>query len=89
MYVLCVDVLHLHLGHLSDAFIQSDLQIIHLSEEGETIHRCQYSKDVDRTKCKALPIARLTQSPYTTKLARIRLVDRCLQCNIRTNRDSD
>jgi hypothetical protein len=33
-----------------------------LSEEGETIYRCRYSKDVHvhRTKCQALTIARLT-----------------------------
>ena len=29
--------LHLHLGPLTVAFIQSDLQSVHLSEEGETI----------------------------------------------------
>ena len=25
--------IHLHLGHLADAFIQGDLQLVHLSEE--------------------------------------------------------
>jgi hypothetical protein len=37
---------NLHLGHLADAFIQSNLQYVnvHLSE-GETIYRCQYSKE--------------------------------------------
>jgi hypothetical protein len=29
-------MLHLHLGHLADAFIQSDLQEVHFSEEIET-----------------------------------------------------
>ena len=44
-----------------------------MSENGEiTIYRCLYSKDGHRTKCKALTIARLTHSPYTTKIARIR-----------------
>ena len=62
--------IHLHLGHLTDAFIQSDLQKIHLSEERETIYRCWYSKY--RTKCPSLTIARLTHSLYTTKMARIR-----------------
>jgi len=27
------NTLHLHLGHLGDAFIQSDLQEVHLSKE--------------------------------------------------------
>ena len=30
--------LHLHSGHLADAFIQIDLQYVHLSEERETIY---------------------------------------------------
>ena len=59
---------HLHLGNLADAFIQSDLQKIHLSEEREkTIYCCRYSKD----KCQALTIVRLTHSPYTIKITRI------------------
>ena len=59
--------LHLHLGNLADAFIQSDLQKIHLSEEREkTIYCCRYSKD----KCQALTIVRLTHSPYTIKITR-------------------
>ena len=28
--------LHLHFGHLADAFNQSDLHLVHLSEEKET-----------------------------------------------------
>ena len=60
----------LHLGHLAD---QSDLQSVHFSEEGvTTIYRYRYSKDVHRIKCQALTIARLTHSPFTTKVARIR-----------------
>ena len=44
-----------------------------LSEEGgTTMYLCRYSKDVHRNKYRALPIARLTSSPYTTKTARIR-----------------
>ena len=50
---------HLHSGHLADTFIRSDL---HLSEERDTIYRRRYSKDVHRTKCQALTIARLTHS---------------------------
>ena len=62
-----------HFGHLADAVIQSDLQLAHLLEEGETtIYRCRYSKDDHRTKCQALTIVSLTHSPYTTKIARIR-----------------
>ena len=34
-------------------------------------HCCQYSKDVHRTKGKALTIARLIHSPYTARTARI------------------
>ena len=53
---------HLYLGHLADSFIQSDLQwVVHLSE-GETIYNWRYRKEVHRTKCKALTIARLTHS---------------------------
>ena len=37
-----------------------------------TIYRCRYSRDVHRTKCQALTIARLTHSRYTRKIARIR-----------------
>ena len=52
--------LHLHLGH-SDAFIQSDLQSEHLSEErGTKIYRCRCRKDVHRTECQALTITRST-----------------------------
>jgi hypothetical protein len=36
------------------------------------MYRCRYSKDVHRTKCQELTIARLTHSLYTTKIARIR-----------------
>ena len=44
-----------------------------LSEERETtMHLCGYSEDVHRTKWQALTIARLTHSPYTTEIARIR-----------------
>ena len=57
---------------MTDAFSQSDSQQVHLSEERETINRCRYSKDVRRTICQALPIVRLTHSPYTTKITRIR-----------------
>ena len=59
-----------HLGYLADAFIQSDLQYVHLSEERETIYRCRYSKDVHRTKCQALTIIRLTHFAYPTKITR-------------------
>ena len=51
--------LYLHLGNIADAFIQSDLQQVHLSEERETIYRCRYIKDVHRNKCQALTVARL------------------------------
>ena len=45
-------------------FYPNDLQSVHLSEERETtIYRCRYSKDVQRTKCQALTIPRLTHSP--------------------------
>ena len=37
-----------------------------------TICLCLYSKDVHRTKCQALIITRLTHSPYSTKIARIK-----------------
>ena len=41
--------LNLHLRHLADYFIQSDLQV-HLPNERETIiYHCRYSKDVYRT----------------------------------------
>ena len=59
IFVLLLAYCDLHLGLLADAFIQSNLQLVHLSEEGETIYRCRYSKDVHRNKCKALTIARL------------------------------
>ena len=36
------------------------------------IYCCLCSKEVHRTKCQALTTARLTHSPYTTKIARIR-----------------
>ena len=39
---------------------------------GKTDGSPRYSTDVHRTKCKALTITRLTHSPYTTKIARIR-----------------
>ena len=56
--------LHLHLGHLADAFIQSDLQQVH--EKSETIYCFRYNKNVHRTKCKAPTNTRLTYSPYST-----------------------
>ena len=46
---------------------------VHLTEESETrIYLCWYSKDVHRTKCQAIKIARLSHSPYTTHIARVR-----------------
>ena len=42
-----------------------------MSEEGETIYRCRYSKDVHRSKWQAPTIAKLIHSPYTTQIARI------------------
>ena len=42
-------------------FLQSHLQKVHLSELGEAIYLCQYSKDVHRNKCKKLIINRVTQ----------------------------
>jgi hypothetical protein len=51
-------MVYLHLGHLADAFIQSDLQLVHFSEERETVGDCLYSKDVHITKCQALTIFR-------------------------------
>ena len=30
---------NLHLGHLADTYIQSELSLEHLSDEGETIYR--------------------------------------------------
>ena len=48
--------LHLQYIHI-DAFIHSDLQQAHLSEEGEmTIYHCGFREDVHRTKCQALTI---------------------------------
>ena len=44
---------------------------VHLSEAGET-YVCGYSEDIHRTKSQALTITRLTYSPYTTQIARIR-----------------
>ena len=45
--------IHFHLGHLADAFIQSDLQELNLTEEGETTIYCgRFSKDVRRTNAK-------------------------------------
>ena len=41
-----------------------------------TIYLFGYSKDVNRTKCQALTIIRLTHSPYTTEIARIRCYTR-------------
>ena len=46
--------------------------LVHLSEESETIYCWWYRKNVCRNKFQALTIVRLTHSPYTTKLARIR-----------------
>ena len=53
----CDLYLHSHLGHLADAF----------NQQVKTIYLCWYSKDVHRTKCKALTIARLTHSLYKYK----------------------
>ena len=50
----------LHLRYLSDAFIQSDLQKVHLSEERETIYLCWYSRIAHRTKCQA-PVSEIPQ----------------------------
>ena len=59
--------LHLHSEH------SADLKYPHLSEERETIiYLWGYSKDVDRTKCQALTTTRLTHSPFTIQIARIR-----------------
>ena len=53
--------------------MQSGLQYVPLSEEGETtIYLRRYSKDVHRTECQALTITRLTHHLYTTKIARIK-----------------
>ena len=42
---ICINI------HLEDAFIQSNLQKVHLSEERETkIYLCWYSKDVHSVK---------------------------------------
>ena len=80
------DIFILHLRHLADAFIQSNLQYVHLSEERETtIYCCRYSKDVHRTKCQAPTIARLIHSPYATKIARIRcytMLSTILKCKV-------
>ena len=65
IFSICIIYLGLHLGLLADTFIQSH-------NNTTTIYRCRYSKDVHRTKCQALTIARLTRSLYTTKLTRIR-----------------
>ena len=46
-------------------------------KEKQQYNPCRYSKDVHRTKCKALTITRLTHSPYTTKIARVRDATRC------------
>ena len=54
---------NLHLGHLADSSTKVTHNKVHLSEEGETIHRCRYCKDVQRTKFQALTIVRLTHSP--------------------------
>ena len=62
------EISHLAHLHLADTYIQSDLQLEHLSEEVEaTIYHCRYSKDV-RNKWQALTIAMLTHSPCTTKI---------------------
>ena len=55
--------LHLHLGHLGDAFIQSDLQVSNISTfvvRSATIYRCRYSKDIEPSA--STTIARLTNS---------------------------
>ena len=65
VYIVSVNMLNV--------LLNPPLTTADLSEESETtIYRCWYSKDVHRTKCQALTVARLTHSPYTTKLARIR-----------------
>ena len=78
IFVLLLAYCDLLLRLLAAAFIQSDLQLVHLSEERETIYCYRYSKDAHRNKCKALTIARLTHSPYTATMARIR----CYTCAI-------
>ena len=45
----------LHLGHLEDAFIQSDLQVHFSGERETTLYRCRYSKDVHSNKFHAIP----------------------------------
>ena len=62
-------LLHLHWGNSEDAFIQSDLQWVHLSEERETILFCRYSKDVHGTKCQPLTSDEFTRSLYAIKIA--------------------
>ena len=47
-------------------FYAKRLTISTTSYTFETIYRCRFSKDVHRTKCKALIIVRLTHSLYTT-----------------------
>ena len=59
--LLSTCTLHIHLEHLADTFIQSDIQKVN----------CQ-GKDVHRTKCRALTIVMLIHSLYTTKTVRIR-----------------
>ena len=57
MLCMLCNHLHLHLRHLANAFIQSELLLVHLSEERETtIYRRWYSKDVHRNKCQALEL---------------------------------
>ena len=43
IFVLLLAYCDLHLGLLADAFIQSNLQLVHLSEEAETIYGHRYS----------------------------------------------
>ena len=71
--------LHLHLGDYADDFTQSDLQEVHLLDEGETIYRSRYSKGVHRTRCKALgkPIPR-TQQRYPRMFRSISCMGSCV-----------
>ena len=58
----------------SRRFNAKRLTIQYICQKKETtIYHCPYSKDIHRTKCLALTIVSLTHSPYTTKIARIRL----------------
>ena len=64
----------LHLGHLAASVLSKATysKYICQKKENNIVVTCRYSKDVDRTKCQALTIVRITPSLYTTKRARIR-----------------